>query len=68
MLFGGHSEMRLGGASAKGICSCYTNPSSPLAPNGFDVQAAFFHSFHKPNNAALDFVNMDLYTVRGPAG
>jgi hypothetical protein len=46
---------------------CYTNPKSVLAPNGFDVPAAFFRSFHKPNNLTLDFTDMNLYIARGPA-
>ncbi|MGN9788173.1 aspartyl protease family protein [Nonomuraea sp. ZG12] len=59
-------EIRLGDAVAKEVY-CYTNPSSPLAPNGFDVPAAFFHSFHKPNNITLDFTGMNLYVARGKA-
>ncbi|MFI7706549.1 aspartyl protease family protein [Nonomuraea sp. NPDC049480] len=59
-------EMRLGDVAANGIY-CFTNPNSPLAPNGFDVPAAFFHSFHKPNNVTLDFTDMNLYVARGPA-
>ncbi|SER89075.1 Tetratricopeptide repeat-containing protein [Lentzea xinjiangensis] len=60
-------ELRLGDATANGVY-CYTNPNSPLAPNGFDVPAAFFHSFHKPGNVTLDFTTMTLFTARGPAG
>ncbi|MFI9837786.1 tetratricopeptide repeat protein [Nonomuraea sp. NPDC051941] len=59
-------EIRLGNAVAKEVY-CYTNPNSPLAPNGFDVSAAFFHSFHKPNNITLDFTDMNLYIARGKA-
>jgi hypothetical protein len=60
-------EMRLGDAVAREIY-CFTNPNAPLAPNGFDVPASFFHSFHKPNNITLDFTSMNFYTTRGPAG
>jgi hypothetical protein len=59
-------EIRLGDAVAKEVY-CYTNPSSPLAPHGFDVPAAFFHCFHKPSNITLDFTDMNLYIARGKA-
>ncbi len=59
-------EMRLSSAVAKDIY-CFTNPNAQLAPNGFDVPASFFHSFHKPNNITLDFVDMNLYLARGAA-
>ncbi|MFC6575346.1 aspartyl protease family protein [Planomonospora parontospora] len=59
-------EMRLGGVAADGVY-CFTNPDAPLAPNGFDVAAAFFHSFHKPSTVTLDFTDMNLYATRGQA-
>ncbi|GIH94225.1 aspartyl protease family protein [Planobispora siamensis] len=61
-------EMRLGDVTANGVY-CFTNPNanSPLSPHGFDVPAAFFHSFHKPNTITLDFTDMNLYVARGQA-
>ncbi|MFI7708669.1 hypothetical protein [Nonomuraea sp. NPDC049480] len=58
--------MRLGDVAANDIY-CFTNPNSPLAPNGFDVPAAFFHSFHKPNTITLDFTDINLYVAHGAA-
>ncbi|GAA2448308.1 hypothetical protein GCM10010191_77180 [Actinomadura vinacea] len=60
------AEIRLGDAAAKDIY-CYTHPQKALAPFGFDVRAAFFHSFHKPYNITLDFTDMNLYIARGKA-
>ena len=34
---------------------------------GFDVPAAFFHSFHKPYNITIDFTDMNLYIAKGKA-
>ncbi|MVO90328.1 tetratricopeptide repeat protein [Streptomyces sp. p1417] len=59
-------EIRLGDAVAKEIY-CETHPQASMAPYGFDVQAAFFHSFHKPFNTTLDFTDMKLYVARGKA-
>jgi hypothetical protein len=59
-------EIRLGNASAKDIY-CYTHPQAELAPLGFDVPAAFFHTFYKPYNVTLDFTDMNLYIARGTA-
>ncbi|GAA2600278.1 tetratricopeptide repeat protein [Actinomadura fulvescens] len=59
-------EIRLGDAVAKEIY-CEANPKAALAPLGFDVPAAFFHSFHKPYNVTLDFTDMKLYIARGKA-
>ncbi|WP_440107759.1 aspartyl protease family protein [Streptosporangium sp. H16] len=59
-------EMRLGDVAADDIY-CFTNPDAPLAPDGFDVPAVFFHSFHKPNTITLDFTDMKLYVARGQA-
>jgi hypothetical protein len=53
-------EIRLGSAVAKGSY-CYTHPGSELAPFGFDTPISFFHSFHKPHTATLDFTDMNLY-------
>ncbi|MFF0311389.1 tetratricopeptide repeat protein [Streptosporangium sp. NPDC004379] len=60
-------EIRLGDATAREVY-CYANPDAPLAPNGFDVPVAFFHCFHKPSTATLDFTDMNLYYIaRGKA-
>ncbi|MEV5978377.1 aspartyl protease family protein [Streptomyces sp. NPDC052114] len=59
-------EIRLGDAAAQDIY-CETHPQAPLAPYGFDVPAAFFHSFHKPYNVTVDFTAMNLYIARGKA-
>jgi hypothetical protein len=59
-------EIRLGNAAAKEVY-CYTNPSSSLAPFGFDVPAHFSHSFYKPYNVTLDFTDMNVYIARGKA-
>jgi hypothetical protein len=59
-------EIRLGDATAKDIY-CETHPAADPAPYGFDVRAAFFHSFHKPYNMTLDLTDMNLYIVRGRA-
>jgi tetratricopeptide (TPR) repeat protein len=60
-------EIRLGNAAAREIY-CNTNPSAPvLQPYGFDVPAAFFHSFYKPYNVTLDFTGMNVYIARGKA-
>lgn len=59
-------EIRLGIASAQDIYS-YTNPRAALAPNGFDVAAAYFHPFWKPYNITLDFTTMNLYLAPGAA-
>jgi tetratricopeptide (TPR) repeat protein len=59
-------RLRLGDVAADGVY-CFTNPKAPLAPNGFDVPAAFFHSFHKPCTVTLDFTGMRLYIARGRA-
>jgi hypothetical protein len=60
------NEIRVGNATAKDIY-CYTHPQAALAPLGFDVPAAFFHSFFKPYNITLDFTDMNLYIARGKA-
>ncbi|WP_157855963.1 hypothetical protein [Streptomyces aureocirculatus] len=59
-------EIRLGDAAAKDIY-CETHPQATLAPYGFDIRAAFFHSFHKPYNITVDFTDMNLYIARGKA-
>ncbi|QFG24167.1 aspartyl protease family protein [Actinomadura sp. WMMB 499] len=59
-------EVRLGGAVAKGVYSL-VNPNGPLGRSGFDVLAAFFHSFYKPFNITLDFTEMNVYIARGKA-
>jgi hypothetical protein len=59
-------EIRLGDAGAKDIY-CYTHPEAKLDSLGFDVSAAFFHSFHKPYNITLDFTDMSLYIAQGKA-
>lgn len=59
-------EIRLGDVTAEEIY-CETHPQATLAPYGFDVRAAFFHSFHKPYHVTLDFTDMNLYIARGKA-
>ncbi|MEU6763733.1 tetratricopeptide repeat protein, partial [Streptomyces sp. NPDC046853] len=59
-------EIRLGNAAARNIY-CETHPQADLAPYGFEVRAAFFHTFHKPYNITLDFTDMNLYIARGKA-
>lgn len=59
-------EIRLGDAAAQDIY-CETHPQATLTPYGFDVRAAFFHSFHKPYNVTLDFTDMLLYIAPGEA-
>ena len=59
-------EIRVGSASAREIY-CETHPQGEIAKLGFDVPAAFFHAFHKPYNATLDFTDMKLYLAHGPA-
>lgn len=59
-------EIRLGNATATDIY-CYTHPQAALASLGFDVPAAFFHSFWKPYNITLDFTDMNLYVAPGKA-
>lgn len=59
-------EIRLGDATAEDIY-CETHPQAALTPYGFDVRAAFFHTFHKPYHATLDFTDMKLYIARGEA-
>ncbi|MGE6738595.1 aspartyl protease family protein, partial [Streptomyces sp. NPDC059900] len=59
-------EIRLGNAAARSIY-CETHPQAALAPYGFNVRAAFFHTFHKPYNITLDFAGMNLYIARGKA-
>ncbi|MGW6059020.1 tetratricopeptide repeat protein [Streptomyces sp. NPDC055189] len=60
------AEIRLGNAAARNIY-CETHPQAALAPYGFDVRAAFFHTFHKPYNITVDFTDMKLYIARGNA-
>ncbi|WUH96261.1 aspartyl protease family protein [Spirillospora sp. NBC_00431] len=59
-------EIRLGDAAAEEV-HCFTHPSAPLAPFGFDVPATFFHAFYKPYNVTLDFTDMTVYVARGKA-
>ncbi|MER5650162.1 aspartyl protease family protein [Streptosporangium sp. NPDC002524] len=59
-------RIRLGDAAAEEIY-CENHPEAELAPFGFDVPAAFFHSFFKPYNITLDFTDMNLYIARGKA-
>jgi hypothetical protein len=59
-------EIRIGDAAAKDIY-CYTHPEAAIAPQGFDVPAAFFHPFWKPYNITLDFTDMNLYVAPGKA-
>lgn len=60
------SEVRLGNAFAQDAY-CIAYPDFNPTPHGFDVLGHFAHSFWKPYNVTLDFVDMQLYVVPGKA-
>lgn len=60
-------EVRVGNATAKGAYSV-ASVRNLHDGHGFDVLGDIAHSFYKPYNVTLDFVDMKVHIARGAAG